>query len=535
VDGRKMLTGRASLERRISDPGFTPGVGDANALVELLADDRLVKSVEAAIARAGPALVNVLLERFAQTSAPVRARLLRAIGRSTMSADARELLIAALDDHDPKTRRNAAIALGRSRADGVEAALLRSWDQDSRPEMRRSVAASLGKIGSARSLPLLRNALQTQDTQLARIAERAVMMIERTESRSSSSGRLDGDRMPGEPMEIEVFARRGLEEPLFEELKRASGVIEAHGAGPGCVRARLTACMSALFSVRTMLSFRFPLPASTRNDDESASEAIARAATNERAKRIFSTWTVGAVRYRISWEEGGHKRAATWETARAIAQRAPELINDPTASLWELAVSVKGRRIEVALVPRGLHDPRFPWRRRDVPAASHPTIAAALVQVGGIRADDVVWDPFVGSGTELIERALAGPYRSLTGSDIESRALAAARQNMRAAGVHARLERSDALMHAPPGVTLVITNPPMGRRSARGPRLADMLDDFIAHVASVLVAGGRLVWTAPWPARSRAAGTRAGLVLDWARNIDMGGFDAEIQRWNKRD
>jgi hypothetical protein len=38
---------------------------------------------------------------------------------------------------------------------------------------------------------------------------------------------------------------------------------------------------------------------------------------------------------------------------------------------------------------------------------------------------------------------------------------------------------------------------------------------------------------APWPKRARAAGERAALTLDWARTVDMGGFDAELQRWVK--
>jgi hypothetical protein len=41
------------------------------------------------------------------------------------------------------------------------------------------------------------------------------------------------------------------------------------------------------------------------------------------------------------------------------------------------------------------------------------------------------------------------------------------------------------------------------------------------------------VWVAPWPARARAAAARAGLVLDRALVVDMGGFDAEMQRWTK--
>lgn len=534
---------RIPLEEAIRDPGFTPRVDDIIALVELLLDEELFKHAQASIVRSGPAALEILRARFEHATPPLRGHLLRAIGaiganrrNSAGSADekVRSLLIGALDDSDAKTRRNAVIALGRDReAYGVEDALIRTWDRDPRPEMRRSIAASLGKVGSTRSLAILRDAAADEDAALARIAERAVSMIERTESRAGR-GRLDGERAADMPVDVEVFARRGLEELLCEELKHIEGVADVQVVGPGRVRARLAAAMQALFAARTMLSFRFPLPAERHLHDETQQEAIARAASSAAAKRIFTAWTVGQVRYRIAWTERGHKRAATWETARAIARRAPELINDPTASLWELVIASGGGYADVALAPRGLPDPRFWWRRSDVPAASHPTIAAALVMVAGVRANDVVWDPFVGSGAELIERALAGPYRSIMGTDTNSKALAAARENLRAARVRAHLQRADALVHAPQGVTLVITNPPMGRRAARTPRLRDTLDAFLAHATSILAREGRLVWMAPWPERARAAGARAGLVLDSARTVDMGGFDAEMQRWIKR-
>jgi 16S rRNA G1207 methylase RsmC len=108
-----------------------------------------------------------------------------------------------------------------------------------------------------------------------------------------------------------------------------------------------------------------------------------------------------------------------------------------------------------------------------------------------------------------------------------------ARENLAAAGVQAGLECRDALAPAPDGVSLVITNPPMGRRASRTAGTDDMLDRFVSHVAAALVPGGRLVWIAPWPKRSRAAAIEAGLTLDWARTVDMGGFDAEMQRWLK--
>ena len=111
---------------------------------------------------------------------------------------------------------------------------------------------------------------------------------------------------------------------------------------------------------------------------------------------------------------------------------------------------------------------------------------------------------FAGSGTELVERAFAGPYARLIGSDLEERALSAARENLAAAGLRGvLLSRADATTYAPEGVTLVLTNPPMGRRVSRSAELAATLDAFVDHAARVLVPGGRMVWLSPVPARSR--------------------------------
>ncbi|MDP9149033.1 MAG: methyltransferase, partial [Myxococcota bacterium] len=355
-------------------------------------------------------------------------------------------------------------------------------------------------------------------------------------------GHLDPRRTPDRPVEVVALCRNGIESLLAEELSADAarrsgheerGVSDAHTTAPGRVSATLSSAMGELFRARTMLSFYFPLPTERAHDGEPVEETVARALRSEHAKSIFAAWTVGAVRYRIAWAEGGHKRAQTWALAGVLGKQAPELVNDPTLSLWELIVTATPSRVDVALAPRDLPDPRFLWRKRDVPASSHPTLAAALARVAKARPDDVVWDPFVGSGAELVERALLGPHRSLTGSDIEPLALEAAKENLAAAGVEARLEQADALVHAPGGVTLIITNPPMGRRASRTAGLSEMLDRFVLHAASVLSPGGRLVWMAPWPKRARNAAFRAGLTLESAQVVDMGGFDAEMQRWTR--
>src|SRR5271165_4096012 len=158
---------RPPLERVVRDPGFTPSVRDVEGLVDLLANDDLSKHAERAIGRVGGAALDILRGRFASAAPPLRGRVLRAIGRLADDVAARAVLLAALSDADAKTRRNAVIALGHARAEGVEDALLRVWDEDGRVEMRRSVAASLGKVGTGRSLAVLREASRGDDGELS--------------------------------------------------------------------------------------------------------------------------------------------------------------------------------------------------------------------------------------------------------------------------------------------------------------------------------------------------------------------------------
>jgi 23S rRNA G2445 N2-methylase RlmL len=189
------------------------------------------------------------------------------------------------------------------------------------------------------------------------------------------------------------------------------------------------------------------------------------------------------------------------------------------------------RLVRVELVPT-VGDPRFSYRQGDVPAASHPTIAAALARLAGAGPNDVVWDPFVGSGLELCERSLLGPSRRLLGTDLDVAALDVARENLRAAGARSfELVRADALAFRPAErPSVILTNPPMGRRVHRSADLGALLERFVAHAAAVLAPDrGRLVWITPMPDRTGAAARRAGLSPQFERDVDMGGFRARMQ------
>lgn len=533
--------GRDALREALRARGFTPGRSETDAVVELLADpdEAVAREAERALARMGPALLTHLMSRAADGEAKVRAGTYRVAGRLAPQGEAEATwLIRGLEDPDPRARRHAANALGKlqdsSAARAIEDALLAAWDRSPSADMQRAIAASLGKLGSTRAVERLQTAA-SQDSTLSQAAGRAALTIARESTRGEEST-IDPGRTPAEPTSIVFRCRAGLERIVAEEARLACPAllhVDPPRRGEGRVFARLRGSLNELFRVRTATTFAIALPGVPLDGD--SANGLAAALGSEEARRALETWTVGTVRYRIAWAQGGHRRAATWRAAQTIATRHPAWVNDPTASTWEVVAREEGGRLQVELSPRSLDDPRFAYRVRDVPAASHPALAAALVRAAGPRDDDVVWDPFMGSGVELVERARAGPYARLFGSDTNPRALDAARANFAAANLHGvQIDLADALAHSPPRTTLILTNPPMGRRLVRDGSLATLLDRFIDHVSAVLAEDGRLVWLSPLGTRTSERATLRGLKVTLEEVVDMGGFPAHLQRIVRR-
>jgi len=542
---------RAGVAERVRDPGYTPGIRDLGALLDLLAaeDEDLTRAAERAILRIeaqnAPRLLRETVERAGPSVRPARGRIARLLGRlvaaelpdaaASEGAAARAWLTAALGDVDPKTRHTAARALGKVRgatADerrAIETALLAAWDAANGDDDRRALADALGKIGSQAA----RERLQASRSApaVAQRATRAALMIDRTAAREKP-GAVALERAAETPVVIRFHTRVGLEPILVEELGDA---WRPRVAAPGLVDGRLVGPLARAAAVRTALEFGVALDALPVRDD--LATTVATAIMSSRTLAVLRTYTEtgdAPIRFRIAWARGGHRRALTWRIAELVAASTTELVNDPTASTWEVIVDDDDTRVAIELVPRGFDDMRFAYRKEVVPASSHPTIAAALVRLAPMRDDDVVWDPFVGAGAELVERALRGPYASLLGTDLERSAVEAARANVAAAGVaRATLEVADGTTYDPRGVTVIVTNPPMGRRVQRGAHL-ELLERFVDHAARVLVPNGSLVWAAPEPQRLHLRAERAGLVLERSLTVDMGGFPAELSVHRKR-
>lgn len=511
----------SGIRSRLSDPGFTPGLKALPELLGLLAEE---DEDEAKLAtRAVLKIEKQYLDRVATTiveharkaERPARGRLTALAGRID-TVQSTVWLLEALDDDDAKTRRAAARALGNmTPTAAVTSALEVAFAKAKTEDDRKTLGLALGKVG-----------IETgQGGRAGLIAKREVAR--------KSGGVIDVERtLP--KARIHFHVRSGLEDILKDELSRTTKFVS-----PAIIEATLDGPLSDALGVRTALDVGFPLTDRPFNESKNAdalAAEITKALTGDEALAIFRTFTSSMpARFRLDLVAGGHQRSTVWKVAETIASSTKEIVNDPKESTWEVRVDSAGKKLRITLFPRGFEDTRFTYRQDQVPASSHPTMAAALAWIAPRDKNDVIWDPFVGAGAELVERARLGSYARLFGTDLEKSAIDASRANAKRAGLErVTIEKGDALdpLVPPDGVTVIITNPPMGRRVGRGTH-ADLLDRFVERAFEVLVPGGSLVWLVPEPRRTRAHAESVGFAVERATSVDMGGFSAELSIYVK--
>jgi hypothetical protein len=501
-----------SLAVALRQPSFTPGRKDADALVELViaGDTR----ASAALVKLDDAARDAIGKRYGQVDDAGRALLVRALGR----LGDEPALLAALADAAPRVRRSAASALARLASTGARAALTARMDApDVTADERRVLVEALARAAGVEARDRLLALDPAGDAEMARRRDRALLIIERDAKRTESSS-IAVELPPPAPVTVRLHCKPGLAGLLADDFPRC----QPHG--DAAIDIELASSWQQLFASHLWISAGVRIPLDT--DDPSS---IAKTIASPAVRTLLAAWTRGPIRWRLGFARG-HRRAVVWRIAREVATYAPELVNDPRQTTWDILVDDTPSDRALEIVPRAA-DPRFEWRVAQVPASSHPTVAAALARVAGVRSDERVWDPFVGSGAELVECARRGQPAMLAGSDTSETALAAARANLEAAHVSASLVLADARQHTPGPVDVIVTNPPLGSRVRvdAGGLLVECLGNFARQLAP----GGRLVWITPVPRKTEAIATRCGLRLNRTIEIDLGGVHGRLERWDK--
>ena len=447
-------------------------------------------------------------------------------GKASQNAAVRRWLRALLDDPHEKIRRYAMAALPKVGAGREEEKdLLTLLQKTGNDREKKFLTDALDKIAGEQTLAVEGGIPpQTEQKALASVA------------RAQNPGVIQKHQLLHDfrGLKIHFRTRRGLEPFVVEEvqanpklrvIEQTGGLVIAEPTGPFTV--------SDLYTARC-----FGTVGLAPSGEAATLEESARIMTSPATLQMLRAFTKGTIRYRIDFVSKGHQRGAIKQLANLVFAQCPEILNDPREAIWSVDIHSTKRGDLLELRPRLKPDPRFDYRVKDIPAASHPPLAACMARLADLQNDETVWDPFCGAGAELIECALLGRVKKLHGTDLSGEALVAAKTNLAAAGVDpliaefVRCDFRDYKKHTNirhGSVSLMISNPPLGMRIPI-PNLRELLIDLFETAAVVLKPGGRLVFINPIksPTLSHPA-----LRRDYHRAVDMSGFDCGLEKFVK--
>jgi 23S rRNA G2445 N2-methylase RlmL len=459
-------------------------------------------------------------------------------GSAAQKDAAREWLLGLLHDPAEKIRRYAVAALPKigvgPREEAELLSLLRSTEIE---REKKFLGEALDKIGGAATLQTIAAGAADLHPQTEQKVKASVARAE-----SPSTIRMDSVFSNFGRMRIHLRARKGLERIVRDEVEqspRTQHLFRIGFVGSGLVELIPAASftLADIYSLRCFAAIGLVLGVVKASSEDDAVEAIASAIASPLSLRVLKTFTEGSIRYRLSFESKGHQRSAVRLVANRAYALCPEILNDPRNAPWAVDIHPSKKGDLVELRPRLSPDPRFSYRERDVPAASHPPLAACMARLAGSVDGDIVWDPFCGSGLELIERTLLGGVRQVYGTDLSSAAIAKTQRNFAAAhreSVKAQFTCAD--FHdfekiaglGKESVTLIITNPPMGRRVPVR-NLRQLIEDLLTVAARALKPGGRLVFPNPIKTES----LHKSLRLESRQIVDLGGFECRLEVYVK--
>jgi precorrin-6B methylase 2 len=437
-------------------------------------------------------------------------------GTPEQKARAVDWLQSLLGDPEEKIRRyamNALPKLGGVHGQG-EGKLLNILQSPASEREQRALSRTLEKVGGRATLAAAKDPFLRQKVQ-ANVA------------REEAPGSVDLDRVlqPLKGLRVNFHCREGLEDFVIEEISPGFRLLDRRR---GLIRTEpvSTFSLGEIFQWRTFAGVGFEIEGGALKSPADFAKALVSCLP------IFQAFTQGAIRYRMEMHGSGNSRPLLREIAELTHAKCPCLLNDSRAALWQVDLRPMPQGGTLEIRPRLRPDPRFVYRQGDVPAASHPPLAACMARLAGSVAEETVWDPFCGSGLELIERGLCGGVRKMFGTDNHSEALEITRRNYEAAGLGriplalAACDFREALtLKSFEPVSLILTNPPMGRRVPIAD-LQGLIEDLFLVARKALKPGGRLVFVNPLPIRPKA------LRLNFRRKIDLGGFSAHLEKYS---
>ena len=459
----------------------------------------------------------------------------------------REWLMTLLRDPQEKIRRYAMAALPKIGADEAAEVQMLALLQRSEEREKKHLGRALEKVGGVATLV----AAQAGAVLPGLTEQKVKAAVLRKENPSTI--RMEA-LIPSNPsMRIRLRCRRGLEKIVREEAEEllfSTGIFQLGGVEPGYVMLipRKSFSLAMLYKCRCFASVGFSLGQVSESPGADAQwmESLARCIASSQTHEIMIAATEGAARYRLDFPAQGHQRGAIRKVVDRAYALCPQILNDAREAPWSVDVipvgfggplEAGGKHSSVELRPRLYPDPRLFYRQDDIAAASHPPLAACMARLAAEANQDFIWDPFCGSGLELIERTLLGGITAAYGTDLDAKAIEVAKTNFSAAQLEPSRakflccdfrEAQNATGMKPGGVSLIITNPPLGRR-VRVKDMQGLFGDLYYAATTMLRPGGRLIFVNPL----RTGPSEGFFKLEYRQSIDLRGFNCSLEMYRK--
>ena len=211
----------------------------------------------------------------------------------------------------------------------------------------------------------------------------------------------------------------------------------------------------------------------------------------------------GSVSYRVISRKYGRHQYRRKDVAEAVIKgmerRAPKWRLVPDQAQIEIWVNVLGSTLlcGIRLSDKTMRH-RFS-KKKELPAALRPSLAAAMVYLSQPAADDIFLDPMCGSGTMLMERRLAGPYRQMMAGDLGQEQVVTTKQNLLSQSKKPTTACSicqldgQRLPLAAGSINKIVTNLPFGKQIGSAKQLARLYPNVFKEMERVLAANGRAI------------------------------------------
>ena len=419
---------------------------------------------------------------------------------------------SALENADPKARKNAARLLGAFENPADAPALVSALNAEQTRFVVPSILLALGSVGGAEAKQALTGytAPEAADESEQKHVLEIRAALDKARAALERDVPLPQRRKLETPRDILVVSPEGFSSILHQELAALDFSGEEFSDG---VLVQ-TDNLKKLFTVRC--AEEILLPAGTRLPFTPT--AIASAADGILTRP-----------YRVELRHyEGDRAAMIRQITLALGGG-----DNPSRYADELRVVCNGAVCDVFVRPCDVPDTRFAYRKQSLPASIHPATAACLVRyaLSFVSAGKLfALDPFCGSGTLLFELEKAAPGTILFGLDISDFALKAARANALAAKSGARFLRKDVLKFEPrEPFDLIVTNMPFGNRVGTHETNEPLYRDFVHLLPRLLAPGGvAVLYTMEHRLLTACLKREPGLTVAADMRTEAGGLNPRI-------